>query len=460
LKAAARLPAPTSDRTRRLALPRWWGGIRPANIWLVAGGIALVILAMWLRHGGLDRGDALAAVGQLTALGGTYAALIGILLMSRAPWLDQVIGTDRLRAVHRWLGFATLWLLVTHGVTSTVAFAGGAIADAPDELIRLVRTVPGMLGAVVSLGLFLMVGVSSIRAARRRLSYETWHGLHLYTYLAVAFGFLHQLTIGTDFVDDQVARAFWVSLYVIAFGPLLLHRVLAPVYGVVRHRWVVSRVDPEGDGVYSLYVAGSNLEALPVRAGQFFVIRALRRDGWWRGHPFSLSAAPNGQELRFTVKQLGEGSRAFRDLPAGTRLVLEGPYGVLHGGRRSARRVVFVAGGIGITPLRALAESLAYGSGDADLIYRASSEDDVIFRDELRDLTATRGLRVHYVVGPRGSPGVGPDPLGRAGLRRLVPDIATRDVYVCGPVQLMEQVAANLRTLGTPAGRIHLEKFT
>ena len=94
---------------------------------LVANGV--LILAMWVRHGGLDQlstlGGALTGIGQVTALYGTYLALIQLVLMSRSPWLDQVFGMDRLAAVHRWIGFATVWLLLGHGVFTTIGYGLG-----------------------------------------------------------------------------------------------------------------------------------------------------------------------------------------------------------------------------------------------------------------------------------------------------------------------------------------------
>ena len=428
------------------------------DVWFVLGGIGAVLAAMWLRHGGLAQ-EPMLAIGQVTAIAGTYAALVGILLASRAPWLDQVFGSDELRRIHGLLGFASVWAIGAHGVASTLAFAGNALDNVAPTLLSLVQTVPGMLGAIVSMGLFVLVAITSMKAARRRVSYETFHGVHLYVYLAMAFGFLHQLTIGTDFVDDQLATWFWMALYVAAFVPLLVHRVLWPIWVSVRHRPRIAAIVPESDGVFSLHIGGVDLDRLAVRAGQFFVIRALTLRDWMHGHPFSISAAPNGELLRFTVKELGEGTRRLRRLRVGTPILLEGPYGNVHGARRTGRRLLLVAGGIGVAPIRAMAESFAYRPGEVDFLYRTRDSGDAALVGELEALSRQRGMSLHLLTGRRADGSARPDPLGPDSILRLVPDAAERDVFLCGPDGLIDRTRQALLALGVSPERIHLEAF-
>jgi predicted ferric reductase len=424
----------------------------------VIGLAGVVLTAMWLRHGGLEQ-DPILAFGQVTAIAGTYLALVGVLLASRAPWLDQVFGSDELRRIHGWLGFASVWALAVHGVTSTYAFAGNEIGRFVDELVVLTRTVPGMLGAIVSLGLFILVAVTSMKAARRRTSYETFHGIHLYVYLALAFGFLHQLTIGTDFVDDQVATWFWIGLYVVAFVPLLIHRIGWPLYVTIRHRPRVGAVVAESGQAFSIYVTGVGLDRLAVRSGQFFIIRALTLRDWMHGHPFSISAAPNGSYLRFTVKELGEGTRELGRLAVGTPILLEGPYGAMHGARRTGRKLLLIAGGIGVAPIRAMAEGFGFRPGDVEFLYRTRDTGEAALVEEVEQLAAQRGFALRLLTGRRPDGTSRPDPLGAPSIRALVPDVADRDVYLCGPDGLMERTRRSLLRLGVPPERIHLEAF-
>jgi predicted ferric reductase len=457
-RARSATPAAVPSRVRRLApIPRTWADVRQRDVWFVVGLVGAVLALMWLRHGGLDQEPVL-AIGQLTAIAGTYVALVGVLFASRAPWLDQVFGSDELRRIHGVFGFVSVWAIGTHAITSTLAFAGNEIDQAAGTLVSLIQTVPGMLGAIVGMGLFVLVAITSMRAARRRISYETFHGVHLYVYLALAFGYLHQLTIGTDFVADPIATWFWIGLYVAAFGPLLLHRVAWPVWITVRHRPRVEAIVPESEGVFSLYVGGVDLDRLAVRAGQFFVIRALTVRDWLHGHPFSISSAPDGRHLRFTIKELGDGTRDLRRLRPGTHLVLEGPYGAAHGARRTGRRLLLIAGGIGIAPLRAMVESFGYRPGELELLYRTRSTESAALLRELQTLATERGFGLHLLTGRRPRTAVA-DPLAPAAIRRLVPDAGDRDVFLCGPDRLIEQSTRSLYSLGVPPERIHLEAF-
>jgi ferredoxin-NADP reductase len=290
------------------------------------------------------------------------------------------------------------------------------------------------------------------------MSYETWYWLHVYTYLAVALAFLHQLFVGTDFTHDPLAAAYWIALYVATAALVLVFRLGQPLVLYTRHGFRVGGVVDEGPGVASLYVTGRDLDRLPARSGQYFVVRLLRREDWWRAHPYSISSAPNGSWLRFTVKALGDDSSTLPHVDPGTRVLLEGPYGVLTGAVRTRRKVTLIAGGIGISPLRALLESLAGNPGDLTLLYRAPSARDLVFRDELDRLAAHRGATVHYLVGRRGHD-LPADPLNAATLSRLVPDIADQDVYLCGPTGLMQAVERHLRQLGVPRRHVHAERF-
>ncbi|MCU1485155.1 MAG: ferric reductase [Actinomycetia bacterium] len=436
---------------------------RAWDVGVVVVANAVVTVGLWLRHGGLgglgDAGGPATAVGQLTGLLGTYAVLVELLLMSRIGWLERAIGFDRLAVWHRWTGFATVWLLAVHAGSITWGYAAGDHRSIGGQVGAFIRHYPDVLMSIVGLTLFLAVAVGSVRAARRRLSRESWYGLHLYAYLAVALAFAHQLAVGTDFSGDRLARAWWIALYLATGAAILAWRVGRPVAFNLRHRLRVSTVQPEADGVVSVYLTGRRLDAVGADAGQFFLWRFLTGWGWAKAHPFSLSAAPRPDLLRITVKDLGDDTHRMLTLRPGTRVFAEGPYGTFTADRRGPRRVALIAGGIGITPLRALLDVLpTQHRGDVTLLYRVAAKGEVAFRPELAAFQERRGVDVHVLVDPV----IGDDRtdgLGVPALQRLVPDLAVRDVYVCGPPAMVDAVRRRLELLRVPKDQVHFERF-
>jgi predicted ferric reductase len=396
--------------------------------------------------------NALIVIGRLFGLYGALVMAFQLVLVARLPWLDRRIGMDRLTSWHRWTGFALLWTLLAHAAFITFGYADGAGVGPVTEIVDLAETTEGVLRAIVAFGILLVVAAVSARAARRRLAYETWHFVHLYTYVAVVLAFTHQVATGTTFTASSAARTYWYGVWAVALGAVVLGRVVLPLWRNARHRFRVSAVVPESDDVVSIHITGRDLDKLPARAGQFFLWRFLTPDRWWQANPYSLSAAPDGRSLRLTAKAAGEGSAALRHVKAGTRVFAEGPYGAFTALHRTRSESLLIAGGVGVTPIRALLEDL---DGHTVVIHRVTAERDAVLHDELRELAIAKGAEVHLVTGPPV-----PDRLAPRELARLVPDIAERDVFLCGPPPMMNAVLRTLADLGVPKQQIHFERFS
>jgi predicted ferric reductase len=429
------------------------GRLRPKNVLIVIG-LGAFWVAWWpLLHTLNAPGPVQPTVLVAHACGmlAGYGVVVLIGLMSRAPALERGVGADRLSRWHSAGGRVVVVLVLLH--------AGGAVmawADSRREgtLLALwhILGLPWLIAATVGTVLILVVAALSIRAARSRVSYENWHAIHLLVYLGVALSFVHQLA-GPDLVGHRVLQVIWALLYVQVFTLVLRHRVMTPLRNAGRHRMRVQEVVPEGPGVVSIVVEGRNLHELKAESGQFFRWRFLAPDHWATAHPFSLSAAPTSTHLRLTVKTLGDGSERLQDLEPGTWVLAEGPYGAMTAKRRTRRHVLLVAGGVGITPMRALFETLPIEPGqDLLLLYRARSRKDLIFKDELDHIARVRGARVQYLVGNDIA-------LSAQTFRRLVPGLTRRDVYLCGPPGLATAVRDALRDAGLPEARLHEERF-
>ncbi|MFJ9844424.1 ferric reductase-like transmembrane domain-containing protein [Kitasatospora sp. NPDC101155] len=443
---------PSAAGPRHRAAPRPPLALPPrAALGLIATG-ALGVLGLWWVNTPEVVGAAgwLTGAGRITGLLAGYAAPVLLLLMARLPPVERGVGADRLA---RWHAFGGRWLVSLVTVHLLTVIWGYALTDGRglvDEGVEIVFHYPDMLKATFGTLLMLGTGAVSARAARRRLSYETWYYLHLATYLAVALAFAHQLTTGAD-LGGGPGQAAWYALY---FGTAALvgwFRLLWPWLLDRRHALRVAEVRPEGPGVVSLFLSGRRLDELRAEPGQFFRLQFQAPGLRWAANPYSLSAPPHPEFLRFTVKDLGGHSAAVAGLRPGTRVRAEGPYGAFTGRQQRQRRVLLLGAGVGITPLRALFETLP---GQVTLVQRARRAEDVLFRAELAEVSRQRGAAVHELLGSREQVG----DLGAA-LGRLVPDLAEHEVYLCGPEALTEEAVRALRAAGVRPGRIHHESF-
>jgi len=443
--------------------PRRYG--RPALVTmlgLVVAANAAVIVWLWLSGGGVkgvhSLGDLSTSIGRVTGLLSAYLALLQVLLLARLPWLERIAGFDRLTVWHRLNGKACLALVLAHVVFITAGYAATDKIALPSEAAQLLSSYTGMVAATVGTVLLIVVVLSSLVVARQRLPYEAWYAVHLTTYAGIALAWVHQIPTGNDLTANAAAAAYWTALYVATLALLVVFRLAAPLAQALRHRLRVAAVTVEGPGVVSLHINGHRLDKLNARAGQFFLWRFLDGGRWWQAHPFSLSAAPDGRTFRLTAKAVGGYTVRLADIAPGTRVVVEGPFGVFTAASRKRTRVALIAGGIGITPLRALVEEMQGDPGDLVLIYRAVNENDLVFRAELDALASQRGLVVHYVVGDHRDP-ASAALLSPEHLQRLAPDFSAREVYICGPPAIMRLTTENARRAGVPARYIHSESF-
>jgi predicted ferric reductase len=423
-------------------------------------GNAAAVLWLWYHGGGVsivhDSTALWTSLGRLTGLEGAYLALVQIVLLLRMPWLEMLVGFDRLTRWHRVNGQACILLVLTHAVLITVGYAGMDQIGFLSEFRTLLSSYPGMIAATVGTGLMVFVGVSSFVIARRRLPYELWYGIHLTIYAAIALGYLHQIPTGNDLTVNPAQAHYWIALYCSVLVLILVFRVIGPIVRFRRHGLRVERVARESDDVISVYVRGRNLDRLRARGGQFFIWRFLSGGLWWQAHPFSMSAAPDGRTLRVTVKAVGGYTRALARVRPGARVLIDGPLGRFTAERRRSDHVALIAGGIGVTPLRAIFEELP--AGDIVFVHRVAREADAVLGGEIDRLAEARGARVVRLVGDHRNPGC-EHLLSAAHLADLIPDLSARDVFVCGPPPMMSRTIDSLRSLGVPRTQIHSERF-
>jgi len=463
-RSAVRPAPPQRTRHRRNAPKEWWGDAASA-----AGKLSvLVVVGLWAANHGISdltrgTGPALTSAGRLVGLVAMDLLIIQVILMARIPLIERTWGQDRLARWHRLVGFTSFNGMLAHIALVTLGYAASARVGILAEFWELITNAGGMLLALAATVCIIGVVVTSMRFARRKLRYESWHLLHLYAYLGVGLALPHEIWTGSSFRSSW-AQVYWWGFWGLAMAAVVVYRIVQPLWRSARHQLRVVKIIKEAPGVVSVVVKGRDVHRLGARAGQFFQWRFLGADGWTRAHPYSLSAAPTHNAMRITVKALGDASSEMDRVPIGSRVLIEGPYGRLTADVCRGSGVTLVASGIGITPLRALLEELGPRPGGVNVIYRTSEGEDMIFAKELDFFAKEHGVRVVHLPGGRARrsswlPSKSEHIADHAALLHLVPDIASHDVFVCGPNPWMDSVVTAASRCGVPDDQIHLERF-
>lgn len=400
-----------------------------------------------------DPGLLITALSRVTAMAGTYFALITLLLAARIPWLEREIGQDRLIKWHRMLAPYSLYLIAAHVVLVTVGYSLLGDLNTWQQFWAIVLGTGWMMPALAGFIFMILVGVTSYKRARNRMTYETWWLIHVYSYLGISLSFMHQIQSGAMFVNNEGYRNWWIALFVAVFGSILLFRWIIPFARSSKHDLRVEKVVRETRNTVSVVVRGRDLGQLGAHGGQFFGWRFLSGDHWWESHPYSISASPRNDRLRITVKDLGDASSSLAQLRPGTRVMIEGPYGTFTADKAESEYAVLIAGGVGITPIRALLEEIPKHV-EVDLIWRASTENDLPLRREVEALAEWRGARIHWMVGSRHQFPMTPKKIVQA-----VPHIALADVFLCGPDGMVNEARKSLHRVGVRPDQLHDEAF-
>lgn len=421
-----------------------------------------IILFFWLKGSagafGTDLSSNLLAIARLCGLLAVYSVLMQFVMRGRAIWVEEVFGLNNLYTAHRLNGYLVIILIYLHLTLMIISYSMIGKTDVISQIIDLLLHYDDVWQAAIAVILFTVIVGISIYIVRKRLKYETWYYVHLLTYLAIAFAWGHQLKLGSDFTN-QLFVYYWYALYIFVFGNVLIFRFLRQGLLFWRYRFRVENIVAEADGATSIYIGGKNLNRFTIQPGQFMILRFLDTKRWWEAHPFSLSFVPKDNLLRVTVKDVGDFTHEIHGLKKRTAILLDGPLGTFIQNKAHSDKYLFIAGGVGITPIRGLIEEIAPQKKDLVLLYSNKTQ-DIIFKEELDNLSKAHSFPLYYIVTQD------PNFKGETGrldaekIKKLCPDFLERDIYLCGPVPMMEAIIKDLKSLGVPHSQLHYEKFT
>lgn len=429
---------------------------------LLFGNILVILIFWWIYSHTLFTSridDVLLAFGRLTGLLAVFSILTQFMLIGRAIWIEKVFGLDKLTRVHRLNAYCSLTFMVLHIVFLTLSYAVTTHSNLVAQFVSFITSFEDVLNAFIAFLIFLGIIFTSIYIVRRKLKYELWYFVHLFTYLAVLLAWGHQLKNGGDFIESKAFTYYWYILYIFVFGNHLIFRFVKQWYNFFKYRFKVQKVVAETEEATSIYIDGKNIQTFTIEPGQFMIFRFLNTHFWWQAHPFSLSNIPQNT-LRITVKNVGDFTSAIKDIQPGTPVVIDGPYGIFTERSSQKNKILLIAGGIGITPIRSLIEYMAHNK-DVVLLYSNKTEKEIVFKKEIDELSKKYKFPAYYILSQeQGKEGMISGRIDGEKIKKLVPDIMEREVYICGPQLMTDAIKRDLTTMGVSPNLIHFEKFS
>ena len=434
--------------------------MKPASlrviIYTLLGINAAIILGWWLIYSGLPATTTAAkliALGRLAGLVAAYAALIELFLMSRLTSVERAFGLEKLVNLHRWNGQIVFYSIILHPILLSYGYQVNGKPSPLGQFLVFLQTYPDMIKALIGTILFLSVGGLSYSLIRKRISYEAWYIVHLTAYVAIVLAFSHQLSTGGDFIGHKTFSLYWVSLIIATFALIGVYRFISPVLILLYNKPHVSRVEAVSKGVFSVYIAGQHFDRLQIRAGQYFGFQFLGSSLWGQSHPFTISKNPTDTELRITFKIYGGYTSGLSKIKPGTKVLLDGPRGNSTWKRSRLSKTLMIAGGIGITPMRSLIEAAPKGQ-DITLLYACNNPEEAPLLGELKTIKTQATFKLVPVfsnIDGRLTPKL---------IQQFVPDVTTREIYLCGPDPMVKSLTSYLKSIKIADENIHTERFS
>ncbi|MFP4549880.1 MAG: ferric reductase-like transmembrane domain-containing protein [Spirochaetales bacterium] len=390
--------------------------------------------------------DTMYEIARVLSLLGFVMMFYQFALSSRSKLLESSLGLDRLISLHRSSGIWTLGLLLLHGVALFTY----------DLVLGSLSLSFGKALGVFALLLLIVVSAAAIFWKSFRWRYETWKRIHYATYVILPLGFVHALLLGTTVSFSPGLRTYFIALSAL-YVAIVLTRVVKRI-AVRRNPHVVAEVVQENHDITSLYFDGPEITYAP---GQFMTVNIQAGRGYSESHPYTISSSPTDGRLRISAKAIGDFSKNVASVRPGTKALIEAPYGVFSYTSVQVDELVFIVGGIGITPfLSQLKHMRATGAKkQVTMIWGNKTKKDICFTEELAAAEAElpEFKLVHVLSDEKweGETGFVTADL----IRKYVSNVEKPHFFLCGPPVMMEKVFGALSNLGVSNKQMHYERF-
>lgn len=426
--------------------PAWGTAVVVAHLLLAALPVGLA----WLLSAP-SGGSFLSEVGKAAALVGFAMLALQVALSARLRVLEAPFGLDIVMQFHKGMAVLAGLLLLSHPFLLSLGRHGWHLFT-PGAGWRV------NLGQI-GLTLLVLLMLFALFFKKLGVQYQVWRYSHKVAILVVVFGFIHSMAIGPDLRNTGM-RVYWWLLLGMAVGIFVFRNVYVPFWG--RRRFKVVSVEQETHDTYTISLDPEDGKPVAHRPGQFMWLKLKRSGRPSEEHPFTISSSPTREPpMTATIKESGDFTDTIGQTQPGDTAEVEAPYGRFSFLHHAPSKFLFIAGGVGITPILSMLRYLKDRKDERPvvLIYGNKTEEDIICCEELENLQ--ENVKVVHVLS---APHEGWNGLKGYITQKMIGEqakevLAEADVYLCGPPPMMHMVISSLRGLGIPDKRIHYERF-
>lgn len=382
---------------------------------------------------------------HLFAVVGFVFILFQFILSARVKWLEQLLGLDKMLFLHKRYGVVGWTLIFLHLLLILVY-----------EVVEF-GSILFWAGKYYGLTAFILMTITAFTAKyykNLKLSYEFWRNLHKVNGLVFIFILVH---VFLNAVSGSWFYYQW-AVFAAVFGGIGLHKGYK-YFQVRNNPYEVVSVSEEAERIWNVCLKGKHFDYKP---GQFMFV-SLKRDGKTsEEHPFTISSSPAREEVCFTPKELGDFTSTIKDTKTGDKAYIDGPYGVFSFLNVPGDKLVFIAGGIGITPFLSMLRYMKDKniSKEVFLFWGNKSEKEMPFPDEFKELSEE--LAGFTFVPVMSNQEDWPHEKGHITgdlIKKYVENYKEYEFFICGPPPMLKAVLKALADMGVSEEKIHVEVF-
>ncbi len=387
-------------------------------------------------------------LSRMFALVGFIALFLQFLIGAKLKVLEKGVGLDKMFKLHRRMGIGG-WSLVFLHLSVMLIFELGIIGS-------LSLSIPKLVG-IIAFMLLTLTAVVALFYKPLGMKYETWKYIHWINYAIIIAVFIHSVLMGSTLSSYPALLGYWIALISI-YGIVMLYKLVHFLLRE-RRRYQVVSVSPQTHDINVLELSGPVIRHDP---GQFLFITPVHNGKQLPSHPFTISSAPGEDTVRLSIKEVGDFTSKIKNFSPNDFAYIDAPYGVFTLPDDESLGLVFLAGGIGITPFMSMLRYLSANRSSRPvlLIWGNKSRKDVAFQKELEDMQNTLvDFKFVHVMSEdeewEGEKGF----IDKQLLDKYIDSYEGKAFFFCGPPIMMQKLKKLFAEIDIKGSRIYFERF-